>query len=151
MVNSRKNVLLLPNELILDVFDSIDNPFDAVCLGLAVKRLWRVGETTIIRHLSRFRSPWNGSRLICVGEYLEEDDYPPSLFTASHEFRQFVNRSTWTSDFMGLYAIRSLVEWLNDNRDFPMALCPSVCPLIEEFLMRHLHTWSTKYCNCQPN
>lgn len=91
-----KTLLLLPNELILEIFRSIDDTLDAILLGLAAERLWKVGETIIIRLLSKLIAPWNGSRLICVGEYVGVNDLPPSI---AHD-QTLLERieSTWTDD-----------------------------------------------------
>lgn len=93
----------MPNELILEIFDSIDHPFDAVCLGLATERLWRVGETRIIRLLSHFIAPWSGSRLICVGDNLEAGDYPPSIAQDEILLQRIKSLSTGEREVPSLY------------------------------------------------
>lgn len=76
---SPQTLLLLPNELIFEIFRSIDDARDAICLGLAAERLWKVGETIIIGLISKNIAPWSGSRLICIGEYVGVNDLPPSI------------------------------------------------------------------------
>ncbi|OBZ68049.1 hypothetical protein A0H81_11852 [Grifola frondosa] len=70
--------LRLPTELILIVFDKIDDPQDAVFLGLAHDALLPIGWNRI-KALIMAASPigsWAGDRIVCIGDYAESDDLP---------------------------------------------------------------------------
>ncbi|KAJ6514217.1 hypothetical protein C8R47DRAFT_567748 [Mycena vitilis] len=73
----------LPAEMIHQVFSYTENLCNALCLGLSCQRLWEIGREHIYRQIASIvgRHSWVGDRIICVGDYLENEDIPETLLT----------------------------------------------------------------------
>lgn len=72
-------LLWLPNELISAVFNALDNMYDAICLSLADGRLFAVGFSRVVELQTAQFASWAGQRVICLGKYTTDNDYPTSV------------------------------------------------------------------------
>lgn len=53
--------------------------YDIICLCLADGRLFGIGLSRVIELQRVLFASWAGRRVICLGRYTEDDDYPPSI------------------------------------------------------------------------
>ncbi|KAG8994353.1 hypothetical protein FRB94_012908 [Tulasnella sp. JGI-2019a] len=78
----RKSLLVdKPFEITKLVFASIDDLWDATSLGLTCKHMLDLSLDRINQLLPIFTAPWAGDRLICIGDYADNDDMPPGALT----------------------------------------------------------------------
>jgi hypothetical protein len=68
---------------------------DVLCLALASEQMFRSGEKRI-QATSEESAPWAGHRLICVGDYLKNEDIPHGLLTS--EEQEELNRGVLEED-----------------------------------------------------
>ena len=61
------------------IFYKIESFESAVFLCLAHERLGAVGEQRVNEGILRRIAPWAGKRIACLGEYTEDNDFPPQL------------------------------------------------------------------------
>ncbi len=72
-------LLHLSNEMIAMILDHVDDLVDAACFCLADGRLLAIGFPRLGELQRLTFAPWRGQRMICLGEYAGDDDYPASL------------------------------------------------------------------------
>ena len=77
-------LLGLSNELLDMIFHNLEIE-QVFVLGLQSQNLWNVARKHIRASLASSCGLWAGNRIMCVGEYLESEDYPPSVLTESEE------------------------------------------------------------------
>ncbi|GBE85499.1 hypothetical protein SCP_0800160 [Sparassis crispa] len=77
--------LELPGEILLCIFDEVDDLHDAICLGLTNTALRSVGHKRIQRLIVETTAPWAGYRIVCLGEYMHNDDLPVDMLTEEEE------------------------------------------------------------------
>ncbi|KAJ7119854.1 hypothetical protein C8R44DRAFT_737598 [Mycena epipterygia] len=77
----------LPVETVHEIYSHIDNLTDTVCLSVACQLLWEIGRAHLHRHITSIAASysWAGDRIICVGDYLRNDDIPKNLLTPDEE------------------------------------------------------------------
>ena len=82
--------LTLPCELHLLIFDSIEDVEGIVCLGATSRYFWAIGRERMHDYYASQLGRWAGKNIVCVGESVKADDYPPRLFSEQEleEFRQ---------------------------------------------------------------
>ncbi|KAJ7465052.1 hypothetical protein FB451DRAFT_1138366 [Mycena latifolia] len=80
-------LLNLPVETIHEIYSHLEDLADLFCLSMACQFLWEIGRREIYRHLASLAAgrSWAGDRIICVGDYLENDDIPESILTPEEE------------------------------------------------------------------
>ena len=61
------------------IFHNIEKFESAVCLCLVHERLRAVGEQCVNESILDQVGPWAGKRIACLGEYTNDDDFPPQL------------------------------------------------------------------------
>ncbi|KAJ6488953.1 hypothetical protein C8R45DRAFT_1213555 [Mycena sanguinolenta] len=76
-----------PTELIQEIYHEAENIRDVVCLSVTCQALWDVGRHEIYRRLGLLIAAvsWAGDRIICVGDYLENDDIPSHILTLAEK------------------------------------------------------------------
>ncbi|KAI0690310.1 hypothetical protein BC835DRAFT_1365229 [Cytidiella melzeri] len=76
---SASKLLLLPDEILSMIFDSIDSLCDAACLCLADGVLFAVGFPRVVKLQKPVFANWAGYHVVCLGQYTRDDDYPESI------------------------------------------------------------------------
>ncbi|KAJ7776763.1 hypothetical protein DFH07DRAFT_876915 [Mycena maculata] len=73
----------LPLEMIHEIYLNAEDLADVICLSMTCQFLWEVGRGHIYRHIVAIVASysWVGDRIICVGDYLRNEDIPDSLLT----------------------------------------------------------------------
>lgn len=74
----------MPVEIHQLIFDLLEEFADVLCLALINEQMFRSGEKRI-KAISKESVPWAGHRLICVGDYLENEDIPRGLLTPEEQ------------------------------------------------------------------
>ncbi|KAI2626770.1 hypothetical protein GGR54DRAFT_485592 [Hypoxylon sp. NC1633] len=72
----------LPTEIHYLIFDHLEFIEDTICLGLANSHFWTLARGYVDSYYMSFLGTWSGKNIVCVGEKVEPDDYPPGLFSA---------------------------------------------------------------------
>ncbi|KAI0683677.1 hypothetical protein BC835DRAFT_1423075 [Cytidiella melzeri] len=85
--NSR--LLQCPDEIILLVFREIDQLSDAACFALADGKLFRIGLARIEELQRLLYSIWAGDRVLVIGDYTKDNDYPESVRDTVKEELQY--------------------------------------------------------------
>ncbi|KAJ7648549.1 hypothetical protein B0H17DRAFT_1215555 [Mycena rosella] len=81
----------LPVETIQEIYSQIVSPADVICLSIACQFLWEIGRRQIYRRISaivaclRVDYWWAGDRIVCIGDYLWNEDIPEGLLTAEEK------------------------------------------------------------------
>ena len=76
------SIQMLPVELLQLIFGMIEEFSDVICLALASEHIFRAGE---FRIRAETQQSWAGHRLICVGNYLDNEDIPQGLLTSDEQ------------------------------------------------------------------
>ncbi|QUC21058.1 uncharacterized protein UV8b_05301 [Ustilaginoidea virens] len=103
----------LPSEVHRLIFAQLEDVVDAISLGATNWYFWTFGRERIYQYAMSFFGRWAGHNIVCVGEDVEPDDYPPGLFSAEEqdEFRQRMGPEGDPDD-----------SWPNDFSDQPFTL-----------------------------
>lgn len=64
------------------IFSYIESIEEVICLSLANRHFWKVGRERMHDIYASFLGRWAGKNIVCVGEDVQPDDYPPGLFSA---------------------------------------------------------------------
>jgi len=82
--NEHTGICKLPQELLVHIFEDIDDVASVVCLTLVNTLFYALGyECLVDRHRqATLAATWIGDRLICLGDYSHYDDLPENVFTA---------------------------------------------------------------------
>ncbi|KAJ6488944.1 hypothetical protein C8R45DRAFT_249483 [Mycena sanguinolenta] len=72
-------------ELIQEIHYDLEDIRDIICLSVTCQALWEVGRREIYRRVALLIKAfsWAGDRIMCVGEYLQNDDIPSHILTAA--------------------------------------------------------------------
>ncbi|KAJ7274734.1 hypothetical protein C8J57DRAFT_1714528 [Mycena rebaudengoi] len=83
--SSSTALIALPNELIHAIFAHLDVLLDLACLSIACQALYAVGREHMYRHIAHIVAgySWGGDRIICAGDYLQNEDIPAGILTAA--------------------------------------------------------------------
>ncbi|KAJ6514218.1 hypothetical protein C8R47DRAFT_1313579 [Mycena vitilis] len=75
----------LPAEIIHEIFSYVGDLCDLLCMALACQALWAIGREHIHRQIAFLvaRYSWVGDRILCLGDYLENEDIPEALLPPS--------------------------------------------------------------------
>lgn len=76
--------MTLPQDIIQQILDELQDIEDVICLGLTCSKMWDSALAEICEwtmHESMTTPTWARQPIVCVGEALGEDDYPPGLFS----------------------------------------------------------------------
>ncbi|OBZ67019.1 hypothetical protein A0H81_12802 [Grifola frondosa] len=106
-------ILRLPTELILVVFDNIDDPQDAVCLGLAHDALLPIGWDRI-KGLIMAASPagsWAGDRVVCIGDEARSDYLPMLTLSEMQELNTKEENNFYNYVYDEFTEARLPVKW----------------------------------------
>ncbi|KAF4511959.1 hypothetical protein G6O67_001154 [Ophiocordyceps sinensis] len=71
----------LPTELHQLIFFHIEYIEDVVSLGLVNQHLCDIAREELETYFCEHFGPWAGQKIVCVGEEVEPNDYPPGLFS----------------------------------------------------------------------
>ncbi|KAF8205307.1 hypothetical protein K438DRAFT_1964384 [Mycena galopus ATCC 62051] len=75
-------LLALPVETLQEIYSATEYMSDVVCLSMTCQLLWNIGRREIYDSVVGTASfSWAGSRIICVGDYLRNEDIPEGLLT----------------------------------------------------------------------
>ncbi|KAF2468399.1 uncharacterized protein BDR25DRAFT_290528 [Lindgomyces ingoldianus] len=107
-LNNRDAFSGLPAELLDLVFNDLSIE-DVLTLSLVSRYFWGVGEKHIQTYILSPLAPWAGEAIVCVGDDIEQGDYPPGMLTAKeendlHEYLRNKNLPTNLSSFVDLCA-----------------------------------------------
>ncbi|KAJ7776787.1 hypothetical protein DFH07DRAFT_911667 [Mycena maculata] len=69
----------LPLEMIHEIYSNAEDLADLICLGMTCQFLWEVARGHIYRRVAAVVAI--GDRIICVGDYLRNEDIPDNLLT----------------------------------------------------------------------
>ena len=72
----------LPCELHRLIFTCIERIDDIICLGLTNQYFWSIGRERMHNYYASFLGRGARTNIVCVGEYVLPNDYPPDLFSA---------------------------------------------------------------------
>ncbi|KAI0690322.1 hypothetical protein BC835DRAFT_1417896 [Cytidiella melzeri] len=75
----KSRLLRCPNEILLLVFQEIDELHNAASLALADGKLLKIGLRRIEELQRHVYCSWAGDRVLCIGDYTDDDDYPDSV------------------------------------------------------------------------
>ena len=73
----------LPAELLPDIFDWFKDIEDVVSLGLTCKAFWSIAQKEVVQYHLDILGEWAGQKIICLGSFIEGDDYPENLLEDS--------------------------------------------------------------------
>lgn len=76
---SKSKLLQLPVELINMIFDNLNILQTMIYLCLVHEYLGAVGERHVYDISIQLMAPWAGHRIICVGDYARDNDYPSAV------------------------------------------------------------------------
>lgn len=93
--HQRIPLLEIPTELHWKLFWQIQRIEDVLSLGLAYPQFRDIARMRLQDHLGLLFGPWANQELVCVGENIEPDDFPP-LFSPDEELKAFTQK-TWTN------------------------------------------------------
>ncbi|TFK92693.1 hypothetical protein K466DRAFT_206632 [Polyporus arcularius HHB13444] len=81
---NNKGLLSLPDELLLDIVDSVPEIEweDVVILAVTCQRLFYLLRKLIDQGRAQLSAPWGGGRILCVGGYAQYEDLPATLLEA---------------------------------------------------------------------
>ena len=74
----------LPIEVHDLIFQELDIE-DVLCLSFTNQYFWRVGQKQNQTFFTSFLGPWAGESIICMGQDIEDGDYPPGMPTEAEE------------------------------------------------------------------
>ncbi|KAJ7342838.1 hypothetical protein DFH08DRAFT_1011306 [Mycena albidolilacea] len=122
----------LPLEMIQEIYSNIEDFVDVVCLSMTCQSLWNRGRKEIYRYVGLIAASlsWVGGCIICVGNYLENDDIPEHLLSPEEkaEFTRLDNNKDEDEDgesqqytlynypwvesagYRGIFSVRRLFE-----------------------------------------
>lgn len=72
----------LPGEIHRLIFAKLEDVLDIVNLGATSQCYWTIAQEFLEEFAISFVGQWAGEKIVFVGENVEQDDYPPGLFTA---------------------------------------------------------------------
>ncbi|KDQ11609.1 hypothetical protein BOTBODRAFT_189786 [Botryobasidium botryosum FD-172 SS1] len=75
--------LHLPTEILAMIFSEIDSFQDAFSLAYANTHLLAAGQGTLCALLRVKAAHWAGDRIVCIGDYAENEDLPEGMLTAA--------------------------------------------------------------------
>lgn len=84
-----------PTEILDMIFDCNDDLTDSVLLSLTCRRFWEIGKRhiTLIRDNLIAKNTWADTRVICAGDFQEENDWPPGIPKKEHD--SYLLRYDW--------------------------------------------------------
>ncbi|KAJ7196022.1 hypothetical protein GGX14DRAFT_473966 [Mycena pura] len=84
----------LPVEIIHEIHSHMDGFHDLFFFSVTCQVLWEIGRGEMHRRVVKLASThsWAGDRIICVGDYLRNDDIPASLLSAEEKKDFLVTR-----------------------------------------------------------
>ncbi|KAJ6450942.1 hypothetical protein C8R47DRAFT_1329801 [Mycena vitilis] len=82
----------LPVDMIHEIYSHIPRFRDVICLSATCQALWEVGRSHIYSLIvsAAARYGWTGERILCVGDYLDNEDIPDGILT-EEEMSEFTN------------------------------------------------------------
>ncbi|KAI0722523.1 hypothetical protein C8Q76DRAFT_364549 [Earliella scabrosa] len=72
-------------DMVYAQFTSEDDLDDVIWFAITCKRLLTIGKPHLLRLLRAIHAPWAGSRIICLGEYTDDDSELPAGFLTDAE------------------------------------------------------------------
>ncbi|KAJ7187802.1 hypothetical protein C8R46DRAFT_1052616 [Mycena filopes] len=79
----------LPVEIIDAIYLEMEVLGDVLCFSVTCQMLWAIGRAHIYRHITARAAPysWAGDRVLCVGDYLENENIPDGLLTLEEQYK----------------------------------------------------------------
>ncbi|KAJ7645111.1 hypothetical protein DFH06DRAFT_1476976 [Mycena polygramma] len=80
----------IPAELAHEIFSYLADFCDLLCLSMSCQVLWEIGREHMYRHIAAVVADhsWVDGRIICVGEFLQNEDIP-GIFTPAEKVEFF--------------------------------------------------------------
>ena len=98
-VGSSLGCFQIANELIVMIFEEIDDVYDAIMLGLTHDTLMVIGWGHIQSLLRQVRPPWAGCRIICAGIWAEDLPEQDNLSKLAGLHSESDQPEPWREDF----------------------------------------------------
>ncbi|KAK7019291.1 hypothetical protein R3P38DRAFT_2632538 [Favolaschia claudopus] len=96
------SLINLPVELICEVFSYLRKFDHVLCLATTCQAFWEIGRSTLYHRVMEIFMPcrpnWVGCRIICVGDYLKNEDIPENLLTPSQRDKFIAHRDRRDSE-----------------------------------------------------
>ncbi|KZT18857.1 hypothetical protein NEOLEDRAFT_1246212 [Neolentinus lepideus HHB14362 ss-1] len=124
--------LNIPTELLYMIFSELDCLEDVACLCIANSALWVIGFARVLELVKKHPAPWEGQRLIFVGDYTE--DLPDGLLKPeeTQEFEKFstfykfaYERYTESYRAYGKWGFSRPLRW-NEREAFGLLAYPGI-------------------------
>ncbi|KAL6309333.1 hypothetical protein BKA93DRAFT_821662 [Sparassis latifolia] len=112
-------------EVLLHIFEKIDNLHDALSLGLTNTTILAVGRKPIHTLASAAHASWAGGRIICIGSDTKREDLPLGMLTPAEESDIFTAQASET-DAHGI---------AKREHDSP----PKACGTLHTYVGEHFH------------
>ncbi|KAI1651761.1 uncharacterized protein F4817DRAFT_80896 [Daldinia loculata] len=81
MNNSPIGIFRLPREIHLKIFAELADARDCTTLGLTSVYFWSLALPVLHDKWAAYLGPWAGEKIVCVGDLVKANDYPPGLFS----------------------------------------------------------------------
>ncbi|KAI0047416.1 hypothetical protein FA95DRAFT_1227471 [Auriscalpium vulgare] len=82
-LRSSLGALALPVEIVLKIFDELEDLEDAEYLSIAHPTLEAIGATRVHALRLAENAPWIGGRLVCIGNYAQLNDLPVGMLSST--------------------------------------------------------------------
>ncbi|EED85161.1 predicted protein [Postia placenta Mad-698-R] len=94
----------LPAELLYIIYSHIYNLCDAISLTITNERLASVGHSRVYELLCALHSSWAGDRIVCLGDYMTDDDLPPGMISQD-ELKSLYAAANPKDDDLSIYDV----------------------------------------------
>lgn len=118
----------LPTELHRHIFFQMESVRDIVTLGLVNRYFCDIAVEEVLIYIRGRQAPWAGQNIVCVGEYVEPNDYPPGLFSKAELEALGEEKFEIYNEGKEEYEVRSL-RTLDDFTLPDVSRSPKVCDL----------------------
>ncbi|KAI1659844.1 hypothetical protein F4813DRAFT_326381 [Daldinia decipiens] len=81
MNNSLEGIFGLPCEIQLKIFAELDDDRDCIAFGLTCAYFWGLALPVLHDKWAANLGSWAGEKIVCVGDWVKAEDYPPGLFS----------------------------------------------------------------------
>ncbi len=101
------------------ILEYMDDLVDAACFCLADGRLLSIGFSRVGELQKLKFAPWAGDRVVCLGDYTDDDDYPSSLQEHVDEWLGNEDGSSCSEDGESRAFLEMILERFERRRDRP--------------------------------
>ena len=150
-MNSSLGCFQVANDLIMMIFEKIDDVYDAIMLGMTHDTLMVIGWRRIQSLLAQERPPWAGCRIICVGS--SGNDLPDGVMSKEEQekLRKLARESDpgYEDDETESFNLYEISESISRNPDLlvdvaerePSTLSSEERRVLQEIIDEGYHCW----------